>query len=100
MLRARERGEEVSKRRLKAAPRIVRWQVRHWRLLTDDELEFGDEADDQLTVWPQRFQQCVPPPAHVGFALDQYLTYQRLERLGQRRIWDVTLVEVELARGE
>ena len=42
----------------------------------------------------------LPPVLHLGFALNQDLMHQHLERLCQRRVRYVSLVLVELACGE
>ena len=97
---SREGAEETLEHQLETVPRFLRWQVCHGRLFADDELDFGDEVDHQLAIRPQRLQKGVPPMVHLGFALDQDLTHQRLECLCQRRVRYVALVLVELACGE
>ena len=80
--------------------RFLRWKLCDGRLLPDDELDFGDQVDNQLAIRPQRLQKRMPPAVHLGLALDQDLTHQRLECLCQRRVRYVALVLVELACGE
>src|SRR5262249_44048603 len=81
-----------------AALRIL-WR-KFWdrRLLAEDERYFGDQVDDELSVWAQRLLKGVAPTAQLGVALAEKRPDQTLEGLGQGRIGDVTLILVELAR--
>ena len=82
------------------ALRVLRFKFGDRWLLTDDELQFGDEIDHQSTVRAQRLQQGVAPTAKLRVALAKKRSHQALKGLRQRRIGDVTFVLVELARGE
>src|SRR6266478_5044478 len=95
-----ERAEEAPENHLEAILRISRRQVWNGRLLPDDELHLRNEADDQLTVWPDRLRQGTTPLVHLGFALDEDLTDQGQQGLCQGRVRDVALELVELARRE
>ena len=70
------------------------------RLVADDQAQFGDEVDHEPSVRPQRLQQRFAPARQFGLALAEKRPHQALKRLHQRRIRDVALVLVELARGE
>jgi hypothetical protein len=61
-------------------------------------LQLGDEIDDQPPVWLQRFTKRVAPRVQVIFVLAEERPDEALECLRQRRIRDVALVLVELAR--
>src|SRR5580692_936370 len=100
MLRSREDAEEPPKHQLEAISRFLRWQFCHGWLFADDEFDFGYEVDHQLAIRPQCLQKSAPPIVHLGFAFDPDLMHQHLEGLGQRRIWHVALVLIELTRGE
>ena len=100
MLGPGEDAEEVSEHQLEAALRILRRQLRHRWLRTDEQFQLGDEGHDELSVWTQRLPKGLAPERQLGLALCQKVTDQALERLRQSRIRDVTLVLVELAGGE
>ena len=61
-------------------------------------LQLGDEIDDQPPVWLQRFTKRVAPRVQVVFVLAEERPDEALECLRQRRIRNVALVLVELAR--
>ena len=64
-------------------------------------VQFGDEVDHEPSVRPQRLQQALRAScAQLGLALAEKWPHQALKRLHQRRIRDVALVLVELARRE
>ena len=100
VLRAGEGAEEASEHPPETAARFLRRQLRHRGLFADHGLDFGDQADDQLAIRPQRLYKRLPPKLYLGFALDQDLAHQHLERLRQRRVGYVALVLVKLACGE
>src|SRR5215467_911506 len=100
MLRSREHVDEPLEHPLEAALRVLRRKLRHRRRVSDNELQVRDQVDYELSVGAQRITKGVAPAAQLGVALAQERTDQAPERLRQRRIRDVTLVLVELARGE
>src|SRR5204863_8994674 len=79
---------------------FLRRQLDDRRLLSYDELEFGNQVDDQLTVRPERIPEGAPPLVHLGFSLDKNLADQRLQGLCQRDVWYFAFVLVEFAGGE
>jgi hypothetical protein len=79
MFGGREGAQEALEDGPETVPRFLRWKLRHGRLLPDDKLDFGDQVDNQLAARPQRLEQGTPPTVHLGLALDQDLTHQRLE---------------------
>src|SRR5215470_3381063 len=100
MFRPCEYGDETSEHQLKPALRILWRKSRDGRLLSDDELQFGDEFRNQQAVRSQRFKQCVPPSAEFCFGLAEQSADQALKRLRQRGVWNVTFVLVKLAGGK
>ena len=61
MLRRGERAKEAPEHQLKSVLRFLRRQVGNGRLFPDDELQFGNEVDHQLSVRPERLCQGAPP---------------------------------------
>src|SRR5260370_8092058 len=92
MLRLREHAEEAPEHQLEAVLRILRRQVWNGWLFPNNELQLGDKADDQPTVWPYPLRQGRPPLFHFRFALEQNLPDQCLEGLFQRRSRPVALL--------
>src|SRR4051812_28109959 len=98
MLRSCEDADEAAKHKLKSSLRF-RWrELRDRRLFTNDVLQLGDEIDDQPPVRLQRFTKRVAPHMQVVVVLVEERPDEALEGLRQRRIRDVALVLVELAR--
>ena len=100
VLLAREHPEEAPENHLEPVLRVLRRQVRDRRLFSDHELQFGNEVDDELTIWTERPTQGLPPPAKLLLAPAQERADKALEGLAQRGIRDVALVLVELAGRE
>src|ERR1700722_8206991 len=98
MLWAGEYAEKAAEAQLKSVLRLSRRQIGKDRLSADNELQFGDQIDDELSMLAKRLGQRAPPRRHFRFALDQDLTDQGLEGLCERRIGNVALVLVELPR--
>ena len=82
------------------ALRLLRRKLGNRRLFADDELQFRDEVGHQPAVRSQRLQKRLAPTRQLGVALAEQRSHQTLKGLRQRRIGDVALVLVELARGE
>ena len=61
MLGAREHTDQPPKRHLEAGLRVRRRDVRNRRLLSDHELQFRNEVDDERTIRVQRLTQLAPP---------------------------------------
>src|SRR5215472_12727462 len=100
MLGSREHAEKAPEYELEPRLLILRRQLGRRRLLADDERELGHEIDHQLTIGAQCLEQCGTPSAHLRIGLAKDLMDEALEGLSQRRIGDVALVPVELARRE
>src|SRR6185437_3569300 len=90
-------ADEPSKHDLKTSLRFPRRQFWHWRLLADDELQFRDEIDEELSVRTKRLTKCVSPFAQVFLVLAEEPSDEALKRLGQRGIRNVALVLVGFA---
>src|SRR6202051_1223238 len=100
MFLAREHAQEAPENHLEAVLRVLWWQIWNRRLFPDHKLEFRNEIDDQLTIWTERLEQAVPPPAERLLVLGEERADQGLERLAQGKVWDAALVLVELAGRE
>ena len=68
VLLPREDAEEAAEHHLKAVLRVLRRQLRDRRLLSDHELQLGNEIHDELTVRAERLAQRVAPPAKLYIA--------------------------------
>src|SRR6202166_5274812 len=100
MFRPCEYADEPPKHQLEAPLRLLWRELRNGGLFSDDELQFGNEVDDELTVRAQRLAQGIPPPAKLRLALAQERAHKALECLAQGGVRDVPLVLVELAGRE
>jgi hypothetical protein len=100
MVGPREHTDEPPKHQLETPLCLPRWKLRDRRLLSDEELQFGDDIDHQPSVRAQRLAECIAPAGQLGLALAEQRADQALKRLRQGGIGDVALVLVELARGE
>ena len=66
MLRPGEHADEPPKHQLETPLRVLRRKLRDRRLVSDDELQLGDEVDHEPAVRAQRLQQGVAPAAQLG----------------------------------
>src|SRR5262249_2441295 len=100
MLRPGEDAEEAPEHQLEAPVRVLGRQLRDRWLVAEDARELGDEVDQELAVRAQCLPQGGAPTAQLGLARAEQWPHEALKRLRERRIRDVTLVLVELARRE
>src|SRR6266851_6344631 len=100
MFGLREDAEKSPEHQPETALCLLWRKLRDPRLLSDEQLQFGDNVDHEPTVRAQRLAQRVAPAGQLRVALAQKRADQALKRLRQRRIGDVALVLVELARCE
>src|SRR5467141_1144441 len=100
MLCPGEHAQETYECHLKTVLRVLRRQVRDWRLFSDHELQLGNEVHDELTVLPQLLAQGIPPPTKLRLALAQKRADKTPEGLSKSGVRDVALVLVELAGRE
>ena len=100
MLLAREYAEEAPEHHLEPVLCVLRRQVRNERLFPNDQLQLGNEIHHELTIRAQGIDQGGSPAAKLLLALGEERADKALEGLAQRRVWDVALVLVELARRE
>ena len=95
-----EDAEESPENRLESVLPFLGWKRRNRRLLTDDQLKFGDKASDQPPVRSDGLPDSLPPVAHLLLALAQDLADQGLERLRQSAVGNFPLVLVKLPGNE
>src|ERR1700731_5225279 len=100
MFRPGEHADKPPKHHLETSLRALWRKLRDGRLVTDDELQFGKEIGHEPAVRAQRLQKGVAPTAKLGVALPEERPNKAMKSLGQRRIRNVALVLVELARRE
>src|SRR5580704_5742576 len=100
MFRSREGADESTEHELETALRLLRLEFRDRGLVSDDDLQFRDEVDDQSRVRAKRLRKCVAPNRQLGVALAEKRPDKAAKSLYQGRIGDVALVLVELSRRE
>ncbi len=100
MCRPREHADKPPKHKLETSLRVLWRKLRDGWLVTDDKLELGNEIGHEPAVRAERLQKGVAPTAQLGVALPEERPNKAVKSLGQRRIRNVALVLVELARGE
>src|SRR3984885_13663583 len=69
MLRPGKYTDKPPKCQLETPARVVGRQIRKRRLVSDDELEFGNELDDEPSVRAKGVAERVTPGRQIGFAL-------------------------------
>src|SRR4051794_31878665 len=89
---------EASEYQQEAILSVLWWKVRNRWLRTDYEFQFRDEVNNEQPIRVQRLPKLVAPSREFGPALNQQPADEALKCLRQRRIRDVALVLVELAR--
>src|SRR5262249_7060923 len=100
MLGLREHTDESPQDEPESALSVLERKVGDRRRLAADELQFGNEVRDQPSVRTECIVQRFAPRIQLGFALTQERTDQTLKRLCERRIRNIALVLIELARSE
>ena len=56
-----ERAEESPQHRFESVLGFLRREFRYGRLLTDHQLQFGDQVDHQLAIGTKGFEDGMPP---------------------------------------
>src|ERR1700739_3879146 len=97
MFRPGEYANEAPENELETALRLPRLKVRDLRLISDDELEFGDEVGHEPCIRLERLEKRAAPDRQFGVALAEKRQYKALKCLHQGRIGNVALVLIELA---
>jgi len=97
MFRPCEHADKSAEHQLKAALRLLRWELGDRWLFTYDVLQFWDEIHHEQSIRIDCLKQRIPPSAQFRFGLTQEWTDKALKRLCQRGIRNVALVLVELA---
>src|SRR5258707_8908816 len=100
MFRPGEHADEPPKCQLETPARVLGREIRSRRLVSDDELQFRNELDDEPCVRAERLEKRGAPGRQVGLAFRQKTPGEALESLSERRIGNVALVLIELARGK
>src|ERR1700754_3428583 len=100
VLLASKHPEEAPEDHLEAILRLLRRQIRHWRVFSDDDFQIGNEVDHELAICTQRLAERSPPPAKLALTLGEQRADKGLECLAQSRVRNVALVLVELAGRE
>src|SRR5262245_5018301 len=100
MFGPRENVDKLPKHQLEAPLRILWRKLRDRRWLSDDELHFRNEINNQSCIRPKRVRQCVAPRRKVRFVFAEQRPDKALKGLCQRRVGNVALALVELAGSE
>src|SRR5580692_2742902 len=90
-------ANEAPENELETALRLLRLKLRDRRLVSDDELQFGNEVGHEPCIHLERVQKRAAPDRQFGVALAEKKPYKALKRLHQGRIGNVALVLIELA---
>src|SRR4051812_47764088 len=85
---------------MKPSLRLARRQFGNLRWFTNDVEQFRDELDDQSAIRAYGLAKCRAPLAQFFVAFSEQWADQTPKSLGQRRVWDVAFVLIELARGK
>src|ERR1700722_1758416 len=100
MFRPGEHSDKPPKHQVETSLRVLRRKLWDGGLVTDDELQLGNKISHEPAVRAQRLQKGIAPTTKFGVALPEERPNKALKSLGQRRIRNVALVLVELARRE
>src|SRR5580658_1601201 len=92
-----EYGNEAPENELETALRLLRLKLRNRRLVSDDDLQLGDEVGHEPGIRRERLQKRAAPDLQFGVALAEKRLYKALKCLYQGRIGNVALVPIELA---
>src|SRR5208282_1958037 len=95
-----EDADKSAEHEVETALRLLRLELRDRRLVSGDELQFGDEVSHKPCIWLQRLQKCAAPDRQLGVALAEKRPHQALKSLHEGRVRYVALVLIELAGGE
>jgi hypothetical protein len=74
MFRPREYADESTEHQLEAALRVLRRKFGDGRLISYDELQFGDQVHNELTVRTYRLTKGVTPLAQLCLVFGQKRT--------------------------
>src|ERR1700685_540752 len=97
MFRPGEYANEAPENELETALRLLKLKLRDQRLVSGDEVQFGDGAGHQPCIQLERLQKRSAPDRQFGVALAEKRPYKALKCLHQGRIGNVALVLVEFA---
>src|ERR1700733_7688018 len=100
MFRPGEYANKAPQNELETALRLLRLKLWTRRLVSDDELQFGNEVGHEPCIQLERLQKRAAPDRQFGVALAEKRPYKALKCLHQGRIGNVALVLIELACGE
>src|SRR5580692_923488 len=87
-----EYADESTEHQLEAALRILGRNFGNGRLFSYNELQFGNQIHNELSVRIQRFTKGISPFAQLFFAFAQQQADEALKGLRQSCIRDVALV--------
>src|ERR1700722_4064647 len=97
MVRPGEDGDKAPNDKLKTPLRVLRRNLRNRRLISDDQLQFGNQIDDELAKRVQRVAESLAPGRQIRVALCEELPDKTLKSLCERCVRDIALMLVELA---
>ena len=100
MFRRSEYADETPERDLEQPAGLLRRKIGSGWRLADDQLEFGHELDHKPSLRAKRFAQRPAPAFQLGVAFAQEVADQPLESVSDRRVGNIALMLVELARGK
>src|SRR5258708_24107984 len=98
MLSSREHPDEATNNLFEHALRVRRRELRPRRLPADYAFKVWNEAGDQLAIGANCGHDCFTPAGEVRLGFAENRLDPALKRLHKRRIRDVAVVLIELAR--
>src|SRR5262249_5775018 len=100
MLRLGKHPDKSPKHHVETTLRLLGRKLRYGWLISNNELQLGDEVDHEPSVPAQCVQKSVSPCAELGVVPAQKEPHKSLKGLGKTRIRDIALVLIELAGSE
>ena len=97
MVRPGDDGDTAPNDKLKTPLRVLRRSLRDGRLISDDQLQFRNQINDELAKRVQRFAESLAPGRQTRVALCEELPYKTLKSLSERPVRDIAFVLIELA---
>ncbi len=95
-----EHADKAAEDEPQAMLHLGRAELGHRRLLADDQLDGRNDVDDELPAGAKRSLQLAAARLDARFALAQDALDELAECQGQRRVWHVAALLVELAGNE
>src|SRR6516162_6575710 len=100
MLCPGEDAQESNECHLKAVLRGLQGEIRHGRLLADNELQFWNQVHHQLAICTDSLPDRIPPMVDFLLAITQDFPHKTLEGLRQSSVGNIWPLLVKFTRNE